>query len=81
MDDKNELIKKLKILEQEHRDLDQILIQLQEKKTVDFLQIQRIKKRKLMILVNQNISSPNIIYYMIYIIKLFLINFKNNIII
>ena len=47
MDAKDELIKKLKILEQEHRDLDQILIQLQEKKTVDFLQIQRIKKRKL----------------------------------
>tara|TARA_Y100001970_G_C13578958_1_gene529938 strand:- start:143 stop:343 length:201 start_codon:yes stop_codon:yes gene_type:complete len=49
MDAKDELIKKLKILEQEHRDLDQILIQLQEKKTVDFLQIQRIKKRKLIL--------------------------------
>ena len=49
MDAKDELIKKLNILEQEHRDLDQILIQLQEKKTVDFLQIQRIKKRKLIL--------------------------------
>tara|TARA_B100000029_G_scaffold506671_2_gene589828 strand:- start:79 stop:279 length:201 start_codon:yes stop_codon:yes gene_type:complete len=49
MDAKDELLKKLKILEQEHRDLDQILIQLQEKKTVDFLQIQRIKKRKLIL--------------------------------
>ena len=43
----DELIKKLKEYEEEHRDLDQILIQLQEKHTVDFLQIQRIKKRKL----------------------------------
>ena len=43
----DELIKKLKEYQQEHRDLDQILIQLQEKHTVDFLQIQRIKKRKL----------------------------------
>ena len=35
--------------EQEHSDLDQILIQLQEKHTVDFLQIQRLKKRKLVL--------------------------------
>ena len=43
----NKLIEKLKEYEQEHSDLDQILIQLQEKHTVDFLQIQRLKKRKL----------------------------------
>ena len=43
------LIDRLKELEQEHRDLDQVLIQLQDKKTVDFLQIQRIKKRKLIL--------------------------------
>jgi len=47
MIDSNKLIEKLKELEQEHSDLDQILIQLQEKQTVDFLQIQRLKKRKL----------------------------------
>ena len=41
------LIEKLKEYEQEHSDLDQILIQLQEKPTVDFLQIQKLKKRKL----------------------------------
>ena len=41
------LRKLLKDYEQEHLDLDQILIQLQEKHTVDFLQIQRLKKRKL----------------------------------
>tara|TARA_B100000686_G_C16631781_1_gene885097 strand:+ start:826 stop:1026 length:201 start_codon:yes stop_codon:yes gene_type:complete len=44
-----QLIKKLKEYEQEHSDLDQILIQLQEKHTVDFLQIQRLKKRKLVL--------------------------------
>ena len=41
----NKLIEKLKEYEEEHSDLDQILIQLQEKHTVDFLQIQRLKKR------------------------------------
>ena len=45
----NILIEKLKEFEQEHSDLDQILIQLQEKQTVDFLQIQRLKKRKLVL--------------------------------
>ncbi len=47
MNDKDHLIQKLRDYEQEHSDLDQILIQLQEKHTVDFLQIQRLKKRKL----------------------------------
>ena len=45
----NRLIDQLKALEQEHRDLDEILIQLQEKQTVDFQQIQRLKKRKLIL--------------------------------
>ena len=45
----NKLIEKLKEYEQEHLDLDQILTQLQEKHTVDFLQIQRLKKRKLVL--------------------------------
>ena len=45
----DKLMQKLKEYEQEHRDLDQILIQLQDKHTVDFLQIQRLKKRKLML--------------------------------
>ena len=49
MDDINKLIEILKNFEQEHRDLDEILTQLQEKKTVDFLQIQRLKKRKLVL--------------------------------
>ena len=49
MIEKDQLIKKLKEFEEEHRDLDQILIQLQEKQTVDFLQIKRLKKRKLIL--------------------------------
>ena len=49
MNDSNKLIEVLKNFEQEHRDLDEVLIQLQEKKTVDFLQIQRLKKRKLVL--------------------------------
>jgi len=47
MNNNYKLLEKLKEYEQEHSDLDQILIQLQEKHTVDFLQIQRLKKRKL----------------------------------
>ncbi len=49
MEDVNKLLEVLKNFEQEHRDLDEILIQLQEKNTVDFLQIQRLKKRKLIL--------------------------------
>ena len=49
MDDINKLIEILKNFEQEHRDLDEILIQLQEKNTIDFLQIKRLKKRKLIL--------------------------------
>ncbi|MBC8294856.1 MAG: YdcH family protein [Pelagibacterales bacterium] len=49
MNDNYKLLEKLKEYEQEHSDLDQILIQLQEKHTVDFLQIKRLKKRKLIL--------------------------------
>ena len=49
MNEKNELINKLHRMEQEHRDLDEILIQLQEKQTVNLSQIQRLKKRKLIL--------------------------------
>ena len=49
MNNNHKLLEKLKEYEQEHSDLDQILIQLQEKHTVDFLQIQRLKKRKLIL--------------------------------
>ena len=65
MNETEQLVKKLKEYEQEHRDLDQILIQLQEKQTVDFLQIQRLKKRKLIhkdkIISIKNKIEPDII--------------------
>ena len=61
----DQLIQKLKEYEQEHGDLDQILIQLQDKHTVDFLQIQRLKKRKLVlkdkIIYLKNKLEPDII--------------------
>ena len=49
MKQKNELIKELEKLELEHRNLDDLLIRLREKKTIDFLQIQNLKKRKLIL--------------------------------
>ncbi len=49
MNNDSKLIEKLKEYEQEHSDLDEILIQLQEKNTVNLLQIQRLKKRKLIL--------------------------------
>ena len=49
MEDTNKLLEVLKNYEQEHRDLDEILIRLQEKNTIDFLQIKRLKKRKLIL--------------------------------
>ena len=44
---KKELIELLLILEQEHKDLDEVINQIQEKKTINLLQLQRLKKRKL----------------------------------
>ena len=49
MNDNFKLLEKLKEYKQEHLDLGQVWIQLQEKQTVDFLQIQRLKKRKLVL--------------------------------
>ena len=65
MDDTNKLLEVLKNYEQEHRDLDEILIQLQEKNTIDFLQVKRLKKRKLIlkdkIIIIKNKLEPDII--------------------
>ena len=65
MNEKNELLNKLYRLEQEHRDLDEVLTQLQEKQTVNFSQIQRLKKRKLIlkdkITYLRNKTEPDII--------------------
>jgi hypothetical protein len=44
-----ELLNQLSILEQEHRDLDDVIHRLQEQKTINLLQMQRLKKRKLLL--------------------------------
>ena len=46
-DDKQELLNQLYVLEQEHRDLDEVIHRLQEEKTINLQQMQRLKKRKL----------------------------------
>jgi len=48
-DYKKELLNQIHILEQEHRDLDDVINRLQEEKTISLLQIQRLKKRKLLL--------------------------------
>ena len=62
---KAKLIKQLLALEEEHRDLDEVINQIQEKKTIDFLQIKRLKKRKLIlkdkIKKTRDIIEPDII--------------------
>ena len=49
IEEKKELLNQLSILEQEHRDLDDVINQLQTQKTINLLQIQRLKKRKLLL--------------------------------
>ena len=60
-----DLINQLHVLEQEHRDLDEVIFEIQEKKTVNLLQIQRLKKRKLIlkdkIIFIKNKIEPDII--------------------
>ncbi len=47
MEDEDDLREKLIELKHEHRDLDDIIDRLMDHKPVDFLQLQRLKKRKL----------------------------------
>lgn len=47
MDDEEELREKLSELKREHKDLDEVIDRLTQHKPVDFLQLQRLKKRKL----------------------------------
>ena len=44
-----QLKEKLKHLEEEHRDLDEIISQMYEYKTINLMQIKRLKKRKLLL--------------------------------
>lgn len=49
MEDEDELREKLIELKREHKDLDEIIDRLLTSQPVDFLQLQRLKKRKLML--------------------------------
>ena len=49
MEDEEELREKLIELKREHKDLDEIVERLLTHQPVDFLQIQRLKKRKLVL--------------------------------
>ena len=49
MEDEEELREKLVELKREHRDLDEIIERLMGHQPVDFLQLQRLKKRKLLL--------------------------------
>lgn len=49
MEDEDELRDKLVELKREHKDLDEIIDRLISVQPVDFLQLQRLKKRKLML--------------------------------
>ena len=46
---KKNLLNQLSLLEQEHRDLDDMILRLQEQKTISLSQMQRFKKRKLLL--------------------------------
>ena len=43
----NELRRRLEVLRSEHRDLDQVILRLEEKSDYDQLMMRRMKKRKL----------------------------------
>jgi hypothetical protein len=49
MQDEDELREKLLELKREHKDLDEIIDRLMTAQPVDFLQLQRLKKRKLLL--------------------------------
>lgn len=49
MQDEDELREKLIELKREHKDLDEIIERLITTQPVDFLQLQRLKKRKLLL--------------------------------
>ena len=45
--DTKDLLKSLRLLEEEHRDLDEVIYELQQNKTINLMQIIRLKKKKL----------------------------------
>jgi hypothetical protein len=49
LSDRDSLLRRLHELRSEHRDLDTVIARLSEQSAVDQLQLQRLKKRKLML--------------------------------
>lgn len=49
MEDEEELREKLVELKQEHQDLDDVIDRMMSHQPVDFIQLQRLKKRKLVL--------------------------------
>lgn len=49
MEDEEELREKLIELKQEHQDLDDVIDRMMSHQPVDFIQLQRLKKRKLVL--------------------------------
>jgi hypothetical protein len=47
VEDEEEMVEKLIELKREHKDLDEIIERMLQNQPVDFLQLQRMKKRKL----------------------------------
>ena len=47
MNKKENLVEKLNIYIQEHKDLDEVIYNLHNNKTINLMQIKRLKKRKL----------------------------------
>ena len=45
--DNKDLLKNLRLLEEEHRDLDEVIYELQQNKTINLMQIIRLKKKKI----------------------------------
>ena len=48
-EDKSQLLEKLRDLQVEHRDLDEVVLRLSKDASVDQLQLVRLKKRKLIL--------------------------------
>jgi hypothetical protein len=49
MDDEDELRDRVAELKSEHKDLDEVIDKLTQSQPVDFIQLQRLKKRKLVL--------------------------------
>ena len=49
MNSKDKIYEKLKQIRLEHRDLDEVINHLSEKKTINLMQLKRLKKRKLLL--------------------------------